>query len=90
VIDLIRHAAPDEFLLWGSSCAAAGSLLAARVAPVIAMDFNARRRVINLLAVKQLAVREVIGFVLDGARCVTIQCSIEQVPTSASDIGGSD
>ena len=64
----------SECLPRGSFCAA-GSLLAATDVPAIAIELNARRRVINLLAVKHGLRLTVVGFVLDEARRVTIQCS---------------
>ena len=75
MIDLIRDCELLEFLSWDSSCAAAGSLLAARDVPAIAIELNARRRVINLLAVKPWSTLEAIGFKLAKTRRVTVQCS---------------
>lgn len=75
MIDLIRACVPGEFLSRDFSCAAAGSFLAARDVPAIAIELNTRRRVTNLLAVKLWVTLEVIGFVLARTRRVTVQCS---------------
>ena len=75
VIDLIRECELLEFLSRDSSCAAAGSLFAARDVPAIAITLNARRRVINLLAVKPWLMLEAIGFKLAKTRGVTVQFS---------------
>ena len=75
MIDLIRECELLEFLSRDSSCAAAGSLFAARDVPAIVIELNARRRVINLLAVKPWSTLEAIGFKLAKTRRVTVQCS---------------
>lgn len=75
MIDLIRDCGLVEFLSWDSSCAVAGNLLAARDVPAIAIELNACRRVINLLAVKAGLTLEVIGLMLAKTRRVTVQCS---------------
>lgn len=75
MIDLIRDCVLLEFLSRDSSCVAADIFLAARDVPAIAIEVNARRRVINLLAVKLWLTLEVIGFVLAKMRRVTVQCS---------------
>ena len=75
VIDLIRDCGLLEFRSRDSSCSAEGSLFAARDVPAIAIELNARRRVINLLAVKPWLTLEAFGFMLAKARRVTVQCS---------------
>lgn len=75
MIDLIRECELLEFLSRDSSYAAAGSLFAARDVPAIAIELNARRRVINLLAVKPWSKFEAIGFKLAKTRRVTVQFS---------------
>ncbi len=75
VIDWISGCVPVEFLSWDSPLAAAGNLFAARDVPAIAIELNARRRVINLLAVKPWLTLDVIGFMLVKTRRVTVECS---------------